>query len=149
MALPVFPILWAGLKLEAPFAVEYFTIGVPLVSNAQVVTVIAYIGGLSAASGAFMVSILAVSTMVLNHWLLPQLNLKNRENFYSQLRWLYRLIIIIVSIIAEPSCRIAFFFLFQKNETLTNTNTDRCNNKNKNNNDNKGKEETDTDTTLH
>ena len=100
MALPIFPILWAGLKLEVPLAVEYFTIGVPLVADAKLITLMAYIGGLSAASGAFMVSILAVSTMVLNHWLLPHLNLKNRENFYSQLRLLYRLIIIILSIIS-------------------------------------------------
>ena len=97
MALPIFPILWAGLKLEVPLAVEYFTIGVPLVADAKLITLMTYIGGLSAASGAFMVSILAVSTMVLNHWLLPYLNLKNRENFYSQLRFLYRLIIITLS----------------------------------------------------
>lgn len=97
MALPIFPILWAGLKLEAPFALEYFTIGVPLLSDSATIALFAYIGGLSAASGAFMVSILAVSTMVLNHWLLPQLQLQQHENFYSQLRWLHRVTIIVLS----------------------------------------------------
>jgi Na+/proline symporter len=58
VALPVFPILWAGLKLEVPFHPPYFTLGVPMESGSALLTIIAYIGGVSAASGALIVATL-------------------------------------------------------------------------------------------
>ncbi len=94
MAIPVFPILWAGFKLDVPLTPTYFTLAVPQYANAPVITLISWIGGLSAASGALIVSILSLSTMVLNQWLLPLLSLKNQTDIYAQLRWLRRLIII-------------------------------------------------------
>jgi PAS domain S-box-containing protein len=94
MAIPVFPILWAGFKLDVPLTPTYFTLAVPQYANAPVITLISWIGGLSAASGALIVSILSLSTMVLNQWLLPVLRLNNQADIYAQLRWLRRLIIV-------------------------------------------------------
>jgi PAS domain S-box-containing protein len=98
MAIPIFPILWAGFKLDVPLSPTYFTLAVPQYANAPVITLISWIGGLSAASGALIVSILSLSTMVLNQWLLPLLSLKNQTDIYAQLRWLRRLIIIVITI---------------------------------------------------
>jgi PAS domain S-box-containing protein len=98
MAIPVFPILWAGFKLDVPLSPTYFTLAVPQYANAPVITLISWIGGLSAASGALIVSILSLSTMVLNQWLLPLLSLKNKTDIYAQLRWLRRLIILVITL---------------------------------------------------
>ncbi|MFT6387058.1 MAG: PAS domain S-box-containing protein [Cellvibrionaceae bacterium] len=94
MALPVFPILWAGFELKVPIPISYFTLGVPQFSNAPIITMIAWVGGLSAASGALVVSILSLATMVLNQWLLPLLRLQTQKDIYAQLRWLRRVLII-------------------------------------------------------
>jgi PAS domain S-box-containing protein len=97
MALPVFPILWAGIELKVPFPISYFTLGVPQYANAPVITMIAWVGGLSAASGALVVSILSLATMMLNQWLLPLLRLQTQKDIYAQLRWLRRLIIVVIT----------------------------------------------------
>ena len=63
MSLPVLPILWAGLKLGAPTSPEYFTLGLGLAANNERLTLLAYMGGLSAASGVIIVLTLALSGM--------------------------------------------------------------------------------------
>ena len=98
MALPVFPILWAGFKLGVPYDIAYFTLGVPQFGNSQWVTILAWVGGLSAASGAMIVSLMSLATMMQNQWVLPFLNLKTQADFYAQLRWLRRVIIIVIAL---------------------------------------------------
>ncbi len=100
MALPVFPILWAGFELKVPFAISYFTLGVPQYANSEIITLIAWVGGLSAASGALVISILSLATMVLNQWLLPLLSLQTQKDIYAQLRWLRRLLVIAITLIS-------------------------------------------------
>ncbi len=107
MAIPIFPILWAGMKLEVTnTTIEYFTLGVPLSANSEWFSLVAFIGGLSAASGALIISLLSIATMVLNHWLLPLLPFKAEKNLYSQLRWLRRLLILIIAIIGYSFYRL-------------------------------------------
>ncbi len=93
MALPIFPILWAGFELAVPLPAQYFTLGVPIMAESPSLTVLAFIGGLSAATGATVVITLALSTMVMNHWVLPALRLRTRHDIYQQLIWLRRLLI--------------------------------------------------------
>ncbi|MCE3251931.1 MAG: histidine kinase [Cellvibrio sp.] len=93
MALPIFPILWAGTELSVPLPPQYYTLGVPILFNSPGLTLLAFIGGLSAATGAMVVISLALSTMVMNHWLLPSLKLRTRTDLYSQLIWLRRVLI--------------------------------------------------------
>ena len=93
MALPVFPILWAGFELAVPLPAQYFTLGVPILFESPGLTVLAFIGGLSAATGAMVVMTLALATMVLNHWLLPSVHLRARHDIYRQLLWLRRVLI--------------------------------------------------------
>lgn len=93
LALPIFPILWAGFELSVPLPAQYFTLGVPILAESNSLTVLAFIGGLSASTGAMVVIALALSTMVMNHWLLPFLRLRRRQDIYSQLVWLRRLVI--------------------------------------------------------
>ncbi|UZJ46166.1 ATP-binding protein [Marinimicrobium sp. C6131] len=93
MALPIFPILWAGFELSVPLPAQYFTLGVPILAESPGLTVLAFIGGLSAATGAMVVMMLALATMVMNHWILPALSLRNRDDLYRQLLWLRRVLI--------------------------------------------------------
>src|SRR5690606_9969837 len=67
MALPIFPILWAGFELKVPFASQYFTLGVPSQAGSKALSVLAFLGGLSAATGAQVAIALALTTMILNH----------------------------------------------------------------------------------
>lgn len=64
-------ILWAGLKIGSPYPPEYFPLAIGYAVDSQWLTIIAYIGGLSAASGLFMVTSLSLSSMLLNHVILP------------------------------------------------------------------------------
>src|SRR4051812_14594985 len=93
MALPIFPILWAGSELAVPLDPQYFTLGVPILFNSPALTIFAFIGGLSAATGAMIIITLALATMVMNHWLLPSLRLAARNDLYRQLLWLRRILI--------------------------------------------------------
>ncbi len=93
MALPIFPILWAGFELAVPLPAQYFTLGVPILFESPGLAVLAFIGGLSAATGAMVVMTLALATMVLNHWLLPSFRLRARHDIYRQLLWLRRVLI--------------------------------------------------------
>ena len=98
VALPVFPILWAGFALESGVHPSYFTLGVPMQAGSHAVTIIAYIGGVSAASGALIIAILALATMIANHWVLPLLKLKTEKDIYAQLRWLQRVLILVIAL---------------------------------------------------
>lgn len=100
MALPVFPILWAGFALELPHPITYYSLGIPQMAGPPWLTVIAWLGGLSAASGALVVSVLSLATMMLNQWVLPLLSFKTQADIYAQLRWLRRLLIVVIILLS-------------------------------------------------
>ena len=93
MALPIFPIMWAGFALDVSEPVQYFTLAVPRASGSALLTIVAFIGGLSAATGALIMITLALSTMVMNHWLLPGTRWQSDDNMYRQLLWLRRALV--------------------------------------------------------
>jgi len=93
MALPIFPIMWAGFALDVSEPVQYFSLAVPRASGSALLTVLAFIGGLSAATGALVMMTLALSTMVMNHWLLPGTRWHSEDNMYRQLVWLRRALV--------------------------------------------------------
>ncbi|WP_226666146.1 ATP-binding protein [Microbulbifer aggregans] len=93
MALPIFPIMWAGFALDVSEPVQYFTLAVPRASGSALLTILAFVGGLSAATGALIMITLALSTMVMNHWLLPGTRWQSEDNMYRQLLWLRRTLV--------------------------------------------------------
>ncbi|MFD2230794.1 sensor histidine kinase [Alkalimarinus sediminis] len=96
ISLPIPPILWAGINLNAPTVPEYYTLGVSLSSQSPTLSIIAFIGGLSAASGMIIVTTLALAGMVLNHFVLPIYPPKRVDNIYSWLKWVKRGLIAII-----------------------------------------------------
>jgi PAS domain S-box-containing protein len=93
ISLAIPPILWAGLKLGTPTNPEYFTLGLGIAVNSDLLTLLAYIGGLSAASGLIIVMTLALSGMVLNHLVLPLYQPPAEGDIYRWLKWTRRALI--------------------------------------------------------
>ena len=115
MSLPILPILWAGLKLNAPTSPEYFTLGLGLAVNSERLTLLAFMGGLSAASGVIIVLTLAMSGMVLNHLVLPIYQPSAEGNIYRWLKWTRRALIFAI-ILAGYS----FYLLLNTIQDLSN-----------------------------
>ncbi|WP_419533685.1 ATP-binding protein [Endozoicomonas sp.] len=90
-------ILWAGLKIGSSYPPEYFPLAIGNALDSRWLTIIAYIGGLSAASGLFIVTSLSLSSMLLNHVILPIYQTKEpaqvQMNIYRWLTNVKRLII--------------------------------------------------------
>lgn len=93
LSLPVLPILWAGLNAGGAAQVEYFPIIIGEAYGAPALTLAAYLGGLSAASGLIVVVTLALSNMCLNHLILPIRQPTAKHDIYRWLVWRRRLLI--------------------------------------------------------
>ncbi|WP_422139642.1 ATP-binding protein [Endozoicomonas sp. ALC020] len=96
LSLPTLLILWAGIKLDSPVAADYFTLFIGQALDMPWLTIVAYIGGLAAASGLTIVTILALSSMIMNHIVLPYHppRLQIEVNIYRWLIWFKRCIIV-------------------------------------------------------
>ncbi len=96
MALPIFPILWAGYQQELNIPTQYFPLAVPMAQGDVAMTILAYIGGLSAATGAMVAMTLALTTMILNQWILPSSAWRAKNDVYRQLTWMRRGLIVLI-----------------------------------------------------
>ena len=73
IALPILPIARAGQALLAPQGVpsDLYVLALPLSQGNQGLALVAFLGGLSAATGMVILATLALSVMIGNHWLTP------------------------------------------------------------------------------
>ncbi|KEQ12419.1 hypothetical protein GZ77_17945 [Endozoicomonas montiporae] len=69
LAVPV--LTWAGIKLNLPFSPEYYALGIGRALDKPWLTVVSFVGSLTAASGLIIVTTLALSSMILNHLVMP------------------------------------------------------------------------------
>lgn len=106
MALPVFPIMWAGIRTGSVFSPEYFTLSVGFALESPALVWLTYLGGLSAASGITIIAVLSLSSMLLNHVVLPFYAPQRDTDIYLWLIWIRRILIGIVFIL------IFSFYLF-------------------------------------
>ncbi len=86
-------ILWAGQYLELSMDPDYFALGITLQQKSSWVPLLTYIGGISAASAMVIVTTLALSSMCLNHLLLPASYPDPQINLYYWLLWGRRFLI--------------------------------------------------------
>ena len=64
-------ILWAGIKLGSNYQPEYYSLAMGLELGKPWLTLLAYFGGIAAATSIMVVTVLALSSMLMNHVLLP------------------------------------------------------------------------------
>lgn len=96
LALAVPPILWAAIKSDAIDNPEYLVLQLGQTLELPWLSLLAFIGGLSAASGIIIVATVALASMLQNHVVLPLLRVPNKVRFYVWLLWIRRLIILAV-----------------------------------------------------
>jgi Na+/proline symporter/signal transduction histidine kinase len=96
MAVTVPIIVWAGIKLEATDVTEYLVLNIGVVLNSRTLTLLAFIGGLSAASGVIIVATVSMASMLQNHLLLPITRVPDNVRFYNWLLWLRRILILVL-----------------------------------------------------
>lgn len=90
------PVLWAGQALEIGGSSDYYVLGIALFSESAVLALLAYLGGISAASAMIIVSTLAISSMCLNHLVLPVVRITPYQDLYAMLRWARRALIAVI-----------------------------------------------------
>ncbi|MCB1664148.1 MAG: ATPase [Pseudomonadales bacterium] len=93
LSLPVFPILWAGLKTGSTAPLEYYPVSLGMDYDSPLMSLVGFLGGLSAASGLIIVITLALSNMCLNHLILPLYQPTARNDIYRWLLWRRRALI--------------------------------------------------------
>ncbi len=112
LAIP--PVLWAGNHLALQMDADYFVLGITLHQGAPGwLPVLAFIGGVSAASAMVIVTTLALSAMCLNHLLLPASYPDPRVDLYRWLLWSRRLLIAVIILAGY-----AFYALLQRTQGL-------------------------------
>ena len=93
MAVMVPPILWAGIYLEVDTPAEYFAMGIGMKLDSPLLAVLAFTGGLAAASGIVIVTTLSMAAMCLNHLVLPVFQPSTKKDMYAWLLWIRRWLI--------------------------------------------------------
>ncbi len=74
IALPTLPIAWAGQLLLGPeVPSDLHVLALPLMADRPGLALLAFIGGLSAATGMVVMAVLTLSIMIAQHWLAPLL----------------------------------------------------------------------------
>ncbi|PLY17253.1 MAG: histidine kinase [Sedimenticola sp.] len=110
LAIP--PILWAGDYLQLDMDADYYVLGITA-SGPRWLPVLAFIGGVSAASAMVIVTTLALSSMCLNHLLLPASYPDPKVDLYRWLLWGRRLLITLIVFAG-----FGFYQLLEHNEGL-------------------------------
>lgn len=95
MSIPVLPILWAGFKLNSFLPPAYYSLAIGMEMNSAVVLIAALLVGLSAASSATIVTVVALASMSINHLVLPFVKPKS-TNIYTWLLTLRRAMMMLI-----------------------------------------------------
>lgn len=93
MTIFTFPIAMVGILLTKDVTLtDIFTLAIPAIRGNAWLTLLVFIGGLSAAFSMIMISTIAITTMVTNHLVIPIINsikpLTWIQKFILQIRWL-------------------------------------------------------------
>ena len=93
LAAAVPPILWAGESLGVGGEAQFIILNMGLMLESSWLTILAFIGGLSAATGIMIVATVSMASMVQNHIILPLIPKPKTPRFYAWLLWLRRSLI--------------------------------------------------------
>ena len=117
----VMPIAFAGISMLPGEQADMYVLTLPLAAGNQGISLLAFIGGLSAATGMVIVAVISLSTMICNDLVMPnlmrikQLNLLYRDDLDSIILLIRRL-----AIVALVAGAYGYFKLMDKNAQLAN-----------------------------
>lgn len=111
LAIPI--VLWAGQALGLDMAADYYVLGVTLARGPDWLSVLAFLGGLSAATAMVIVTTLALSSMTLNNLLLPANYPDPEVNLYRWLLWGRRILIAVIILAG-----LGFYSVLEHNQSL-------------------------------
>ncbi len=95
--LPIPLVLWAGQVLKLDMPADYYVLGVTLAeAGRSPLPILAFIGGISAASAMMIVTTIALASMTLNHFLLPASYPDPAVDLYRWLLWGRRVLIAMI-----------------------------------------------------
>jgi Na+/proline symporter/signal transduction histidine kinase/CheY-like chemotaxis protein len=92
------PLAWSGQLLLAATSIpsDLYVLGLPLRSGAEPLAILAFLGGISAATGMVVMATLTLGIMVGNHWLTPLLLPRVGGDLRSHVLWQRRAVIVAV-----------------------------------------------------
>ena len=114
--LPIPIILWAGQFMQTETSADFYVLGITLHSEQNLLPLITFIGGLSAASAMMIVTTLSLAAMVMNHFVLPLTfphKISNETSIYKRLLQGRRILIAIIILAG-----FAFDLLLSKHQGL-------------------------------
>lgn len=111
ISIPV--ILWAGQKSGIGGDPDYYVLAITITDGPSWLSLLAFIGGLSAASAMVIVTSIALAAMSLNHLLLPASYPDPEMNLYRWILWGRRLLIALIIMAGY-----GFYAGLQHNESL-------------------------------
>ncbi|HXH01927.1 MAG TPA: ATP-binding protein [Candidatus Competibacteraceae bacterium] len=96
--LPIVPILWAGIRQGTATAPDFYAVAITLNQAQPWLPLLAFVGGVSAASAMMIVEILALASMCMNHLILPVRLLGHapQRDLYRWILWTKRLVIALI-----------------------------------------------------
>lgn len=97
--LPIPIILWAGQFMQTQTSADFYVLGITLHSEHNLLPLITFIGGLSAASAMMIVTTLSLAAMVMNHFVLPLTfprKISSETNIYKRLLQGRRILIAVI-----------------------------------------------------
>ena len=112
MALPTLPLAYAGSALlGGRVPSDMYTLALPALSGQTGVALLAFLGGLSAATGMVVVSVLTLSLMIGNHLFAPALlrsawSRRGDGDHRRELLWLRRVVICLTMLLAWGYSRV-------------------------------------------
>ncbi len=98
MALVVPIILWSGQAMGVGGNPQNVMFYLGLQLDSEWLTVLTFIGGLSAATGIMIVATVSMASTLQNHLILPLIPLPDTTRFYAWLLWLRRLLIMMLTL---------------------------------------------------
>ncbi|OOZ38488.1 histidine kinase [Solemya pervernicosa gill symbiont] len=114
LAIP--PILWAGLQTSPDSSADFYVLAITLESGSKFLPILAFIGGVSAASAMIIVTTLALAAMCMNHLVLPASfppRLSPNMDIYRWLLWGRRFLIAAIILTG-----FGFYLLLERNQGL-------------------------------
>ena len=114
LSLCVPPIVWAANHLEIGTPAEFYGLGIGLTTGNRTITLLAFVASMAAASGVLIVSTLALSSMTLNHIILPLYRPGQGRDIYSLLLNTRRLLIAGIILLS-----FGMYQMLASNQTLT------------------------------